>query len=154
MKCKAVAGLFLALAVVSADHAGEKKENGKGLFPGFPGIVADLAILEVPGVFKIAKIGVDINQKVPIAWWVLEVQTEDPLDREEVRKAWGVPVYEYYDKGPRILLKDADRVTISEGQLLLQGFHDRLRKGDGVRVIMELPPPAIMDRTRFVTFTN
>jgi hypothetical protein len=153
MKFTGSLGLLCALVVVSADCAGEKKENGEDAFPGFPLIKADFSILQVPGIFKIIKTGVDIKDKVPVAWWVLEVQTDEP-DREEVRKTWGIPVYEYYDRGPRILLKDGDRVTIADGQLLVQGFHDRLRKGDAVRLVMELPPPSIMDRTRFVTFTN
>ena len=153
MKRIFVAGCLLSLVLVCAGQADEKKKNGKEIFPGFPSIESDPSLLEIRDVFKITKAGVELKAKVPVAWWVLEVQADGP-NREEVKKTWGVAPSDDYNRGPRVFLKDADKVTIAEGQLILQGFHDRLKKGDGVRVIMELPPPQILERTKYVVFSN
>jgi hypothetical protein len=150
MKRNLAAALLFTLVAVPADRAGEKKKES---LPGFPGIEADAALLEVRGVFKISKTGTDFKGRIPSVWWVLEVQT-DNVDFDEIKKAWGLTTSAYLDKGPHVLFKDDDRVLILESQLLVQGMHTRLQKGDGIRVVLVLPDRGIMDKTRFVTISQ
>ena len=56
-------------------------------------------------------------------------------------------------RGPRILFKDQDKVMIEDVFLSLQGFHPGVKKGDGVRVFIEIPRDVIQD-SRFTAIVH
>ena len=132
--------------------------SGEGAFdklPGVPGIACDARLLETGGRFKIAKVGSIVpkgDAKRLLVYWVLEAQM-DMTDFDDARAAWGLRPSDNHFRGPRILFKDQDKVMIEDVFLSLQGFHPGVKKGDGVRVFIEIPRDVLQD-TRFTTIVH